>query len=173
MIDWWYQKIDEHSPLYIALNEWAPVFFTVVIGGLFAVIIFPRWQDRYLNRKTIYDNRVKISEKASELLNSYTTIWRRLIEISHYEKKAHELGGDLASVRQRKEEYVRRRTEIHDDLMACLARAKIYVTEEQQRDISEFVRWAESLSTLTLEELPDIVEWREWEDRLSAKLRVF
>lgn len=50
-MDWWTQALNEHSPLQIALVKWVPVLITVVIGGLFASIIFPRWQDRYIAKK--------------------------------------------------------------------------------------------------------------------------
>lgn len=169
-MNWWYQELKEFSPLAIVLAQWAPVVITIILGGLFASIIFPRWQSRYLERKTFLERRQKIVEEAAELLNSYTTSWRRVIEISRYELQLVEGDRDTTDALRMKKQFVTQRSEIHDKLMACLSRAKVVVSRQQRNEINLFIEWAESTSTLTLNELPEIGKWREWEDQLLSSL---
>lgn len=162
-MDWWYNSLDEFSPLTIALSEWAPASISILLGGLFAIIVFPRWQDRYVAKKTAAERKLSISEEAAELLDAYTTSWRRLIEISKYEANFSGSGDELETIASRKHALAEKRSEIHDQLMACLSRSKIFLELREQERIEEFVKWAESTSTLTLEQLPEVSEWRRWE----------
>lgn len=168
---WWHTGLEEFSPLAIILTGWAPILISVIIGGLFASIIFPRWQDRHIVRKAFVERRQAIIEEVAELLNAYTNIWRRLIQISIHETDLIASDADTSAVVEKKMQFVARRTEVHDELMACLSRVKIYVNPKQRDEIKEFVAWAESMSTLRLDELPEISAWRDWEDRLLSKLQ--
>lgn len=171
MSDWWYLELSEHSPIAIVFAEWVPVMITITLGGLFATVIFPRWQDRYLSKKIRSERKIKITEEISELLNAYTNVWRRLIEISRYEKNLIEHEHDTKDVTKMKTQFVEQRSDIHDRLMGCLSRAKVFVSASQRREISKFIQWTESTSTLTLDELPEISEWRTWEERILSSLQ--
>jgi type II secretory pathway pseudopilin PulG len=139
MTNWWYQDLKEFSPLAIILAQWVPVVTTIVLGGLFAAIIFPRWQNSYLERKTLLERRQRLVEEAAELLNSYTNVWRRLIEISKYEIKLINDKRDTSTALETKKQYVAKRSEIHDRLMACLSRATVVVGSKQRSDINKFI----------------------------------
>lgn len=171
MNNWWNTGLPEFSPLAIVFYEWAPIILTIVIGGLFATILFPRWQDRYIRRKVLTERQQSIVEEAAELLNAYTNIWRRLIEISKHEVSLRDAGRDVEKAIEMKAQFVSQRSEIHDRLMATLSRAKVLVSSAQRREISNFIEWAESMSTLRLDELPEVSEWRSWEEKLLASLQ--
>lgn len=171
MRGWWNTGLPEFSPMAIVLAEWVPIALTIIIGGLFATILFPRWQDRYIKRKVLAERQQSIIEETAELLNAYTNVWRRLIEISKHEASLLEDGRDIEKAIEMKAQFVSQRAAVHDRLMANLSRAKVLVSTTQRHEISEFIEWAESMSTLTLEELPEVSAWRTWEEKLLTSLQ--
>ena len=171
-VDWLYLELNEFSVITIILVEWVPVLLTIIVGGLFATILFPRLQDRYLEKKLGEERRQKILEEVAELLRVYTTAWRRLIEISSHELTLTKEGRDTSHLQKYKARIVQQRTDTHDKLMSCLAKANLVLPKEQRAEISQFVDWAESTSTLTLDELPNVEEWRNWEERVVSSLRL-
>lgn len=154
----------------------------LVIGGIAANILYPRWQDKYLRQKSLNARKFEIGENIFSLVNIYVTTWRRLIEVSSYEKdtykalnrsrseeRKNELNVKLEDASIRKMEFVKDRGVHRDALMDAVCRFKIYVDIEAQTILDDFVRWDSAQSTKTLEEL-DIDKWHAWEDRLRSTI---
>ena len=50
----------------MALTDWMPPLITIVIGGLFASILFPAWQSRFNKSKAASSRRLEIAESVAK-----------------------------------------------------------------------------------------------------------
>lgn len=172
--------LPEQSVLYVTLRYLAFPLTLVAAGGFAANILFPRWQDRYLQRKARAERRYEIGEDILALMNVYVSNWRRVIEMASYEemlrkkfsrcrtqekRESYEKAIDIAV--ERKEVFVQQRGETRDKLMDAISRYKLYGSESELKQMQSFASWDEQQSTKILLELPKVEEWREWEKILT------
>lgn len=173
----------DETLLYTILRYLIFPVVLLVIGGVAANILYPRWQDRYIRRKYLNERKFEIGENILSLMNNYMTMWRRLINISIYEKetitslnrsrsdkKKAILRAKLEDVSSRKMEIVKSRSNSRDSLMDAICRIKIYIDSDNQIVLDDFTRWDAAQSTKTLDELPDVAEWQSWEERIRLTI---
>jgi hypothetical protein len=159
--------INPDSPAALIIRHWGPPLITIVLGGLFASILFPRWQDAYTRSRAASQHRIDLTEQIASAFTSYITAWRRLIAIA-------ELGAERElsqAESDRLNGFVAERNEARDDLLDLCARGQLYFSDGACDSISEFVAWDEDQSTKRLNELPDIEEWRSWEKKILRRLK--
>lgn len=179
-MDWLFYEIEESSVLYLSIKHWIPPLITIIIGGLFASILYPRWQDRFLKRKAREERRLQLSEEILAKITVYIDYWRRVMQLAEHEvnfrsmqqsekssKKKRQYSSKIEEIEKAKLEAVSNRRSIRDELMERLNRYKVYCTKQELSSIQEFIIWDEAQSIKTLDELPSIKEWREWESRVQ------
>ncbi len=145
----------------------------LLVGGITAHILYPRWQDSYLRRKALTERRSALGEDIVALMNGYVVSWRRLIEAAAFlaeTPKDDASDDELEDLHDRVQALAAKRSEARDDLMAALSRFMLYCGRTDRAEINTFMTWDESQSNKRLEELPNIKEWRQWEDRLRARI---
>jgi hypothetical protein len=150
-----------------AFKDSIPTLVSIIVGGLFASILFPRWQSRYTRTKTLTEHRFALTEALAAQFQAYVTAWRRLIQISTLET-GRALSEEEAA---RKGAFVVQRNEARDALWASFARGQLYFTDQTCDIIRKFMEWDETQGSKTLADLPSIEEWRQWESRLLAQLK--
>ncbi|WP_161555708.1 hypothetical protein [Mangrovicoccus ximenensis] len=164
--------LDPDSPLALMLKGWGPPLVSIVIGGLFASILFPRWQDRFSRSRAGLDKRMELAECIAAQLARYLTAWRRLIDIARLEAARRAGGAALAEAETaRKLGFVADRNAARDELLDLCARAQLYFGEAALREIAGFAAWDESQAAKQLDDLPPIEEWRTWERRVLGAMR--
>lgn len=177
-------RFDESSVGYILLRFWGPALLTIVLGGLFASIIFPRWQDRYIRRKSFEERRLSLREALLVSLDAYITEWRRLIQCAEYEEGLRsDCSGEGLSARERADlearldaahgntaDRARSRSTARDELMRTIALYRGYCDPATGRHLSVFAEWDEAQSRKRLNELPPIAEWRDRESDIRERV---
>jgi hypothetical protein len=150
-----------------AFRESIPTLVSIVVGGLFASILFPRWQASYTRTKTLIERRFALIEAVATQFSAYITAWRRLIQIAILEAERPLTETESA----RMAGFVAQRNEARDALWASFARGQFYFTEQASDVIRVFTAWDEAQVAKPLADLPDIAEWRQWEARVLAQLK--
>ena len=166
MIDF-LQPLDDTSTAFLMIRHWGPSIITIVVGGICASILFPRWQAQYNRAKALGERKVALLEDIAVQFTLYIAAWRRLISIAKLERDRDLTEREMT----RKDQFVQQRGETRDELLQALAKAKIYFSRQSRHQIDDFVLWDQMLGSKTLEELPPIEEWRIWEERISKCLR--
>jgi hypothetical protein len=161
------EALDESSAAYLIIRYWTPPIISIVLGGLFASILFPRWQNNYARVKSLTEHRIALVESIAVQFAAYTTGWRRLIQISTLEAERALTEQEAA----RKADFVAERNKARDALCASFARGQLHFTEKACGVIKKFMEWDEAQATKPLSDLPSVKEWREWEARLLAQLK--
>ncbi|MBB4123972.1 hypothetical protein [Martelella radicis] len=148
-----FDNLTEHSVSYIILKEWIPPLIAIVVGGLFASVLFPRWQENFSRNRARELRRLEILEEVSRCANRYIVSWKRLIIISKFELESGEpLEGDPLD---RKKGFIEDRNKCRMDLSDALCIAEIYVSDHASDYIRKFRRWDDGISHKRLDELPD------------------
>lgn len=158
--------LDEFSIAYIALTQWAPPLITVLLGGLLASILFPRWQDRYARYHAREERKLALAEQLSKDMTRYVTYWNRLRTIAELESSRTEGLSDAEF--SRKQAFIDSRNSSRDSLIDTLCSTEVYFSEEVQTAIDEFLRWDESCTSLRLDELPDREEYTHRRRKILA-----
>lgn len=152
--------------LEIALRDWLPAVFQLVLGGVGAAFILPLIQRRFARSNRIEERRIVISEKIAQEFNLYVTNWRRLRTYS----EAH-LRSELDRPSEaRLYEYAAARSQSRDELMSALVLARLYFDESLWRKISEFMEWDERHSQSSLADLPELAQWKSWKDEILGMM---
>lgn len=145
--------LDEFSVAYIALTEWVPPLFTVLVGGLLASLLFPRWQDSYARNKAREERKLALAEELSRNMTRYVTHWNRLRTIAELE--VSRAGAGLSEEEfARKKGFVEARNSARDAVIDTLCSIEIYFSKEVRTIIDDFMRWDEACMSLGIDELP-------------------
>ncbi|WP_434052361.1 MAG: hypothetical protein RDA78_24395 [Roseibium sp.] len=147
-----FYSIEQDTIYYIALTRWVPPLITILVGGLFASILFPRWQENYARNKAREQRKLEIYEEVARWTYRYGVFWDRLITISRLEKS--KAGGLEDAEMERKKQFVEDRNEARLQLSDALCRAELYFSDETLRAVQRFRKWDEGLSKLYLNQLP-------------------
>lgn len=143
----------------------------LLVGGITAHILYPRWQDSFLRRKALTERRSALGEDIVALMNAYVVSWRRLIEAASFGSQTDALSAaEQAAQEKQITTLAGKRSDARDALMAALSRFQLYCRAADRSEIDAFITWDESQSQKRLNELPDIKEWRKWEDQLRARV---
>jgi hypothetical protein len=160
--------LNELSVGYIVLTAWVPPLITVLIGGIFASILFPRWQDRHARYHAREERKLALAEEIARDMARYTTCWSRLRTIAELEISRED--GLTDEEFERKKGFVEARNSARDALMDTLCSLEIYFSSEVRSSIAEFVRWDEECSALRIDELPPREEYRNRSQRIVSKV---
>ncbi len=162
---------DDSGGAYTILRYLLFPLVLLLVGGVTAHILYPRWQDSFLRRKALTERRSALGEDIVALMNAYVVSWRRLIEAAAYLAATDKAEpDDKAAQEDQIRTLAAKRSTARDALMAALSRFMLYCRSADRTQIDAFIAWDESQSQKRLEQLPDIKEWREWEDRLRARV---
>jgi hypothetical protein len=164
---WFFEPLRQNSPAHLAAQYWVPPIITIVLSGLFASILLPRWQSKYAKTRALAENRLRLSEELSVSFQLYIDAWRRLRQITELEavRQLKESEAD------RKRRFVEARQLYRDRLSESCMRARFYFTDQASDEISKFLEWDEMQSAKRLDDLPDLKEWGQWRDRVISALR--
>lgn len=171
----------DETVAYAVFRYFLAPFLLLIVGGTAANILYPRWQDAYLRRKSAAERRGKLGEDVVALMNQYVVNWRRLIDCANYANDClneisrsedvssqTELQNELEFRQKRTAEAAKSRNETRDGLMSSLTRFSLYCSKNDRAVIKEFLLWDEAQAKKTLDELPKIQEWWEWEEKLAT-----
>lgn len=159
--------LDESSFAYLVLRHWGPPIVTIVVGGLFASVLFPRWQARWSRERAVGERKVALYEGIAENFSLYVTAWRRLIQISGLQRQRELSEREML----RKDQYLAQRTDARDALVCEFAKARLYFSAKSRGRIDSFLGWDETNGAKQLEDLPQIAEWKRWEEEIVRCLR--
>lgn len=151
------EDLNQHSVLYIALTKWAPPLITILIGGLFASILFPRWQSNFSRNKAREERKLEVYEDVSKWVNRYRVCWKRVVIISTYE--ANQTDGLDEAQSARKQNFLEARNDARLELSDAMCRAELYFSDSALEIVKEFRKWDDALSSLRLQELPSSAEF--------------
>jgi hypothetical protein len=160
--------LNQHSVLYIILTEWAPIFITIIGGGLTASVLVPRWQNKYNRNKALETRRLEIAEHVAKALNRYVYLWGRVISISKLEHRNVGLTPDQKS---RKDSFIDERNNGRLELSDALCSAELYFGNYTELAINRFRKWDEGFSSASLADLPSIEEFNEEKTVLIGALK--
>ncbi|MGO8154201.1 hypothetical protein AB9F36_30705 [Rhizobium leguminosarum] len=161
-----WSQLNDKSIAFIALKDWVPSLITIIIGGIFASIILPAWQGRYMRTKALATRRLEIAESVTKNFQKYVTAWKRLMAISVLEEES----GLNEEQKQTKIGFVMARNASRDALLESLAISRLYFPETCSEVVQSFCKWDEDRSIERLDKLPQIAAWREWEQRVLQSL---
>ncbi|KZM44084.1 hypothetical protein [Labrenzia sp. OB1] len=153
------EDLNQHSVIFIALTKWVPPLITILIGGLFASILFPRWQDRYTKSHARAQRRLEILEEVARWAMRYKTEWLRLIAISEHESKKP--NGLTKTEMDRKQQHVSDRNNARLELSDALCRAEVYFSDKALEAAAAFREWDEQIMVQQLQDLPNRQEFTE------------
>ena len=154
-------QFKERSLAIIVLGQWLPIIFSVVIGGLLANILFPRWQQTFQESRKLIEKKFEISEEIARQFIFYHNAWRRLLYISKLEQE-----NTLSELQmERKQSYVKLRDTSKDSLHSSLAVSKLYFSPDTCTTLDDFCRWDNAQSTKDLDDLA-LTDWELWEIRV-------
>jgi hypothetical protein len=154
--------------LDIVLKEWIPPLVSVLLGGLIASILVPRWQVKF-EKGRLYDRRkLELLEQISETFPRYVVNWNRLIYISLHEAKKGNLSQDEIL---RKQRFIDDRNSTRDALVSALNASRIYFSSNTEQLIEEFYHWDDQCSIMRVGELPKIDAWWTWERKLLSAMK--
>ena len=74
--------LSEFSIVYVVLTELVPPLITVLLGGVLASVLFPRWQARHARYHAREDRRLALAEELSRNMTRYIASWNRLRSIA-------------------------------------------------------------------------------------------
>lgn len=161
------EPLDPDAPLALMMQHWGPPLITIVLGGFFASILFPHWQDTYTRARAIVQRRLDLAENLAAAFAKYITAWRRLIDIA---KLGLERPLSEDEIRRRND-FVTERNVARDTLLDLCARGQLYFSESACELLAAFLTWDSMQAAKRLDKLPDLIEWREWEARIMRVLK--
>lgn len=163
-----HEAMNENSLALIMLREWAPTVFTIVFGGLFASIVIPIWQDRFNRSRALVDRKIILAERIAADFQQYITSWRRLIQISEFERQK---GSLTAAESDRKGDFVKQRNDSRDSLFEGFSVLRIHYSPATVDKVEKFIQWDETKTIAELSNLPKISEWSVWKDNILASMK--
>ncbi|MEM8547993.1 MAG: hypothetical protein AAGF46_07515 [Pseudomonadota bacterium] len=161
------EPLNPDSPLRLMMQYWGPPLITIILGGVFASILLPGWQEAQARARVIAEHRAKLTESLASAFARYITAWRRLIDISYLGQQRPLSDAETS----RRDQFVIDRNAARDELLDLCARGQLYFSDGVAAMISEFVAWDTSQAAKSLDSLPKIEEWRKWETRILTRLR--
>jgi hypothetical protein len=154
--------------LDIILKEWIPPLVSVLLGGLMASILVPRWQAKFEKGRLYDKRRLELLEKISESFPLYIVNWNRLIHISLHELKKGNLTPDETL---RKQGFIENRNNTRDTLISSLNASRIYFSSRTECLIEEFYHWDNECSVMRIGDIPEINAWWTWEKKLLSAMK--
>jgi len=161
------EPLDPESPLSMMMRHWGPPLITIVLGGLFASILFPRWQEAHTRARAMAQHRLDLTEGLASAFAKYITAWRRLIDIARLGQERPLTETEI----ERRNAFVVQRNGARDTLLDLCARGQLYFSDQVCDLIAAFIAWDSEQASKQLAELPEIAEWREWEKRILQRLK--
>ena len=162
------KKEDKKKKLWLIIAQyWIPSIITVALGFLTGVYMT---REGYLSaEKQLYlKQRVTQGEAVAIHFDEYIENWRRLIQISEYEKQEGHL--DMNGV-SRKNSYVNARSNARDKLFGALSALELYFGPKVLQEVGEFRKWDDNQTGKRLGELPPLVEWRTHKAKIISAIR--
>lgn len=161
------EPLNPESPLSLIMRHWGPPLITIILGGLFASILFPRWQEAYTRARATAQHRLDLTEGLASAFAKYITAWRRLIDIARLglERPLTETETD------RRNAFVADRNTARDALLDLCARGQLYFSDQVCDLIAAFIAWDTDQASKRLGDLPEIAEWRQWEAKILQTLK--
>ncbi|MCA8883337.1 MAG: hypothetical protein KDA50_06260 [Rhodobacteraceae bacterium] len=159
--------LDPDSPLSLMIRHWGPPLISILVGGLFASVLFPRWQESWTRTRARSQHGLEMTENLASSFSAYLTAWRRLIDIAGLqqerplteEEKARLLG------------FVADRNAARNTLLDLCARGQLYFSDAACDTITEFLDWDRKQAAKRLDDLPDLEEWRVWQKKIMRQLK--
>lgn len=159
--------LDPTSPLALMMRHWGPPLISILVGGLFASILFPRWQENWNRSRARSQHELDMTENLAASFAAYLTAWRRLIDIARLGTQR-----PLTEAEQdRLYGFVADRNAARDRLLDLCARGQLYFTDPACDTISEFLDWDRQQAAKRLEDLPELEEWRGWQKKIMRQLK--
>jgi len=112
--------------------------------------------------------RVKQCEAVAVNFDQYIENWRRLIQISTYEKQKGSLNEEEA---KRKNSCVTARNDFRDKLFGAMGALDLYFGPAVLKSVAEFRTWDDAQTIKVLEELPPLTEWRKHKAAVISAIR--
>lgn len=163
------------SLVEIVLVEWAPLVFSLIVGGVLANILFPRWQAKIQRAKDLAQRRRELCEEVIQAFESYISNLSRLYSFSFsttVEQKSEPQGiPDNDNAFSRQQEYVRNRDESKDRLYTAFALSALYFPSSVTSEIEQFKVWNKGWAPELSENKFDLKPLREKEKRIVNLLR--
>lgn len=159
--------LDPESPLALMMRHWGPPLITIVLGGLFASILFPRWQEAHTRARAMAQHRLDLTEGLASAFAQYITAWRRLIDIASLGQQRPLTETEI----ERRDAFVIQRNGARDTLLDLCARGQLYFSDQACDLVAAFIAWDSAQTSKQLGELPEIAEWRQWETRILQRLK--
>ncbi len=160
--------LDENSIAYIALTGWVPPLITILLGGLLASVLFPRWQDQRARYQAREDRKLALAEELARNMVRYVASWNRLRTIAELE--ASRPDGLTEAEFERKKSFVEARNSGRDALLDTLCSLEIYFSSDVGAAIDDFVRWDEACLALRVDELPPREEYARRRQSILTKV---
>lgn len=163
----WTTPLNELSPIEIILSKWVPSLITILIGGLVASVLIPRWQSANARHHAREARKLELLEQFSQNCSRYLVSLNRLYTIS----KAETLQPLNEKETARKDGFVadrnRYRESIHDNICSL----SIYFETDTEDLLKEFILWDRNAVNLPIDQAPLIIEWSQRIDSIVAHLR--
>lgn len=158
--------LNKHSVLYIVLSEWVPPLITILIGGVLASVLFPRWQDQHARYHAREDRKLALAEEFSRNITRYLVCWRRLRTIAELELSRSD--GLTEAEFERKKKFVEARDTARDALMDTLCSLGVYFSNNVRASIDDFIRWDEACCSSRINDLPPREDYTKKRQELIA-----
>lgn len=149
--------VSQPSVAHIIMSNWAPSLITILVGGVFASILFPRWQYYYARARSREERKHTLAEDLSRNMRRYISCWNRLRSIAELEIVREGVLSEEEA--ERKRNFVEARNASRDALLDTLCSIEIYFSENVQKGIDEFITWDDKCSTARVNELPSREEY--------------
>lgn len=149
--------LEENSVAHILLSNWAPSLITILLGGMFASVIFPRWQYAYSRARAREERKHALAEELSRNMRRYASCWNRLRSIAELEATRQARLTEEEAARKR--QFVEARNAARDTLLDTLCGIEIHFSRDVRRAVEQFMAWDETCSTARLHELPSREEY--------------
>lgn len=164
---WWTTALAENSPLAIALAQWVPAGITIVVGGVFASILLPRWQNANARFHAREARRLAIAEEMAKNMERYILSLNRLLIISRAE-----CGNPLSDAEiRRKEGFLDARNKHREALRDSMCSISLYFSSRSEIMIRKFNEWDDASVNLTVDKAPPIDQWRTRGERVMSQIR--
>lgn len=161
------EPLDPESPLSLMIRHWGSPLISIVLGGLFASILFPRWQEAHTRARAMTQHRLELTEGLASAFAKYITAWRRLIDIARLGQERPLTETEI----ERRNAFVVQRNGARDTLLDLCARGQLYFSDQVCDLIAAFIVWDSEQASKQLADLPEIAEWREWEKNILRRLK--
>lgn len=151
----------------IILQHWVPPTITAALGLLTGLYVASTGQ--VSAEKQLYlKHRIGHAEAVAIHFSEYVENWRRLIQVSTYEREKGVLDHETAA---RKNAYVTARNNARDKLFGALGALELYFGPQVLEKAAEFRKWDDAQTIKRLNELPPLSEWRNHSAAIVGAIR--